>query len=98
MASVTVTFSLDSEADRALVGWLDGLPRGQKSQTIRDALQAHVLGAGVTLADVYQVVKRIEHKIDKGLVVATSTAPGGNQPSDQVDDQDILGNLEGLGL
>ena len=54
MAKITVSFTLDSERDRRIVRYLEGLARGEKSEAIRAALAAHVSGAGVSLQPDYQ--------------------------------------------
>jgi hypothetical protein len=98
MAKVTISFTLDGERDRQILRYLEGLPRGEKSAAIREALAAH-LGAGVvTLGDLYQAVKEIEHKLDNGMVFARAkTAASGFQtPADEP--ADVAANLDALGL
>lgn len=72
MATVTVCFTVDSDEDRDLVHWMDGLTKGKRSLAIREVLRKG-LGPGrgsVTLADVYQVVKELEHRLQAGAVAA----------------------------
>ena len=57
MARVVMSFTLDSQNDVRILRYLEGLPRGQKSAAIRDALHAHLGSGGVTLGDVYQAVR-----------------------------------------
>jgi hypothetical protein len=75
VAKVTVSFTLDNEADHDLLRWLEKLPRGQKSAAIRAVLRAGREKGGVTLGDVYQAVKALEHKVQAGGVVVAD-GPG----------------------
>lgn len=70
MATVTVCFTLDSEADRDILRWLARMPRRSKSAAIRDALREHLGGGGVTLGDVYQAVQELTRRVQAGGVVA----------------------------
>lgn len=92
MARVTYSFTLDSERDRRLVRWLDG--QGNKSAAIREGLESHLGGAGLTLGDVYRAVKDLERKIGTGAVVATGA---GAEPEEEIP-ADVLDALDGLGL
>ena len=57
MATVTISFTVDSEGDKDLVRWLDSLPRRKRSAPIRKTLRDGLARGGVTLGDVYQAVK-----------------------------------------
>jgi hypothetical protein len=94
MAKVTISFTLDSERDRQILRYLEGLPRGEKSAAIREALDAHLGARG----DVFQAVKVLEHKLDNGTVLTrASTAKSGLQtPADEP--TDVAANLDALGL
>jgi hypothetical protein len=98
MARVTFSFTLDSEKDRRIIRYLNDLPHGGKGEAIREALEAHVVGAGVSLADVYQVVKEIDRKLARGVVVAGGAEPSRGLPGDVIQDADILERLDNLGL
>jgi len=95
MTTVTVCFTVNSERDRDLVRWLDSLPKRRRSEAIRQTLRDGLARGGVTLGDVYQVVKTLERKLDAGMVVTSSSSldPGGeNAPAD------VLAALDNLGL
>jgi hypothetical protein len=95
MATVTTSFTLDSEKDRDLVRWLDSVPKGRRSEAIREALRAHLGREGVTLGDVYQAVKGLERKIGTAMVVASAPLP--NQ--EELDaPPDVLAALDSLGV
>ena len=102
MATVTISFSLDAQRDRHLIRWLDGLPRGEKSGEIRAALEAHVKGGGVTLVDLYTLLKQIDRKMGQGggfvLVPAGAVRGGGQEEPDDPELAAALGNLGNLGL
>ena len=53
MTKVTISFTLDSERDRRILHYLEGLPKGEKSGAIREALDARLGGGSVTLGDVF---------------------------------------------
>jgi hypothetical protein len=95
MATVTVSFTLDDQADREIVQWLARLPKRRKSAAIRGALRQH-LGKGIKLSDVYQAVREIDRKLATGAVVV-----GVNGPSDAIDADeppDVAAVLDNLGL
>jgi hypothetical protein len=93
MATVTVSFTLDTRRDKDLVAWLERQPERQRSAAIREALRAH-LSAGVSLVDVYQAVIALDRKLARGVRVSDP---------DTDDDQekappDVLAALDNLGL
>jgi hypothetical protein len=49
MARVVMSFALDSQRDRRILHYLEGLPGGQRSKAIRDALNAHIEGEAITV-------------------------------------------------
>lgn len=75
MGKRTVSFTLDTEADRDLARWLDQWGRGERSEAIRRTLRAGLDRGGVTIGDVYQVVKGIERRIEAGVLVAGNGEP-----------------------
>ena len=91
MAKITVTFSLDSERDKRILRWLEGLPKRKKSEAIREALAAHLGQNGITLQDVYEAVMDLKRS---GLAVASQddSRPQSDVPAD------VLDNLSNLGL
>jgi hypothetical protein len=98
MARVVMSFSLDSQEDRRILHYLEGLPRGEKSKAIRDALHAHLGGGSVTLRDVLQAVNDLEHRLGSCFVSAHATNVG-RVPQTSVDEPaDVAANLDGLGL
>lgn len=94
MAQVTYSLKIDTDTDADLVRWLDGQPN--KSEAIREALRAHVRGGGITLGDVLQAVRDLEHKVKAGAGVAGDLpAKGGdyNEPPDVAAALDALADL-----
>ena len=94
MSKLIISFTLDSERDRDLVRFLDGLGRRQRSEAIRETLRAGLADAGVTVSDVYQAVKELERKLSAGAFVAQvrEAEAGADVP------EDVLSALDGLGL
>jgi hypothetical protein len=96
MANVTISFSLDSLQDADILRWLEGLPSRGRSVAIRDALRGYLGTRGVTLGDVYQVVKEIDRKLARGVAVASTADEASADEADTP--QDILDALDSLGL
>ena len=94
MAKIVVSFAVDSDDDRDLVRWLDGLPNRKRSEAIREALRSHLGRGGVTIGDVYQAVQELGRKLQAGTVVgcASPSAEEWDEPAD------IAAALDGLGL
>jgi hypothetical protein len=88
-----MTFTLDSETDRDLVRWLDR--QDNRSAAIREAIREHIGGAGVTLGDVYQAVKDLDHKVQAGVIVAGTQdqADEWEEPPEAAAALDALANL-----
>ena len=95
MTTVTVCFTVNSERDRDLVRWLDSLPKRRRSEAIRQTLRDGLARGGVTLGDVYQVVKALERKLDAGVVVTSPPAYDLDKEDAPVD---VLTALDSLGL
>jgi hypothetical protein len=100
MAKRVETFSFDSEADKDIARWLAGLPNRGKSAAIRAAIREHAGRNGITLGDVYRVVKDLERKLEAGaVVVAGGAQEGGKEAWDEPDDAaaalDALAELGG---
>jgi hypothetical protein len=96
MATVTVCFTVDGDEDRDLVRWLDGVPKRKRSEAIRRTLRAGLDHGGVTLGDVYQVVKGLERKLQNGAVVSSSQrepVDGWDEPSEAAAALDALAAL-----
>jgi len=81
MAKTTVTFSLDTETDRDILRWLEKQAKSQRSAAVRDALRDHMSRNSITLGDVYQAVKDLEHKLQAGASVAAG--PDGSSNWDE---------------
>jgi hypothetical protein len=100
MAKQVETFSFDSEADKDIARWLAGLPSRGKSAAIRAAIREHAGRNGITLGDVYRVVKDLERKIEAGAVVIAGGAQEGeeeawDEPDDAAAALDALAELGG---
>ncbi len=91
MASVTFSFVLDTERDKRLIRWLEGLPKRGRSRAIREVLGAHLGQNGVTLRDIYEAIQDLGR-----CSIAVASAPG-NEPGADVP-PDVLKNLSKLGL
>ena len=95
MATVTVSFTLDDQADREVLQWLARLPKRQKSAAIREALHAHLQGQGITLGDIFQVVREMDRKLSSGTVVAVAVDAS---EVDIDEPPDVAVKLDNLGL
>jgi hypothetical protein len=98
MARVVMSFALDSQRDRRILQYLEGLPRGEKSKAIREALQAHIGGGDVTLGDIYQAIKDLEQRIGSSFLPMQTGNVKGNSPIPDDEPADVAANLDGLGL
>ena len=94
VSKVVISFTLDSERDRDLVRFLDGLGHRQRSEAIREVLRAGLARGGVTVGDVYQAVKELERKLTAGAFVAQvrEAEAASDVPAD------VLSALNELGL
>ena len=96
MSKVTISFSLDDGDDADLLRWLDQFDRRDRSQGIRRALRDHIDRRGVTLGQVYQLVQRLETRLEdlrgQEVHLAPPTAADNNIPDD------IAASLSRLGL
>lgn len=91
MAIITVSFTLDDKKHKRLARWLDGLPKGEKSAAIREALAAYLGQNGVSNRDILDAIEDL-----KRCGVAVSS---GDEEKPQSDvPADVLENLNGLGL
>lgn len=90
----TVTVSFDVEADKDLLRWVER--QENRSAAIRGAIREHISRNGVTLGDVYRVVKELERKIEAGAVVVAGGGDGGeewDEPEDAAAALNALANL-----
>ncbi len=90
---VIIPVSLDIEADRDILRWLE--KQGNRSKAIREAIREHLARGGVTLGDVYQAVKGLERKLQAGAVVIPSSGGGEewDEPPDAAAALDALAEL-----
>lgn len=98
MAKVVVSFSLDNQKDKRILRHLNDLPKGERSQAIREALYLHIGGGGITLADVYQAITDLDRRLGAGVMSAQNTGSGVRQPALEDEPDDVAANLDGLGL
>jgi Arc/MetJ-type ribon-helix-helix transcriptional regulator len=90
----TVTLSLDVEADKDILRWLDR--QENRSSAIRAAIREHLGRDGVTLGDVYQAVKEIERRLRAGAIAGTVRGEAREtweEPPDAAAALDALGRL-----
>lgn len=91
MATVRMTFALDSERDAALIAWLEA--QANRSEAIRAALmQAAATRDEVTLADVLAAIEALGQRL-AGLQVSQDEGRLVVQ-----EDPDLAAALDGLGL
>lgn len=71
MPRTIVPVSLDVQADGDILDWLERIPEGRRSSTIREAIRAYIGQETVTLADVYRAVlelKRLRPVVEEAEV------------------------------
>ena len=90
--------SLDTEADKDILRWLER--QENKSAAIRAAIREHIGRNGVSLGDVYRVVKGLERKLEsRAVVVAGGAGESEGESWDEPDDAaaalDALAELGG---
>ena len=90
---VTKTFSLDTEADRDILRWLNA--QDNVSAAIREAIRAHQGRGGVTLGDVYQAVKELGRRVQAGAVVGYASPA---QADDWDEPPEAVAALDSRGL
>ena len=89
-----IPISLDVEADKDIIGWLQRQPKRARSASVRAAIRQHISGS-VNLADVYEIVSRIERKIARGMIVTGGAAA--SEADDYHEPPDITATLDALG-
>lgn len=78
MGKQTISFTIDSDADKDIARWLARYGRGERSAAIRATIRLGLGRGGVTLGDVYQVVKALERRLASGAVmVGVAQGDGG---------------------
>lgn len=92
--TMTISFTLDPHEYADVKRWLEGLPKRKRSTHICEALREHITRGGVTIGDVYQVVKALERKIQTGVMMTgtnTVLEEDWNEPPDAAANLDTLG-------
>jgi hypothetical protein len=92
MATVTVTFSYDSDEHKRLHRWIEGLPKRGRSEAIRNALADHLGQDDVTHRDILNAIERLEW---------CGVAMAAQEETDSQEDPELaeaLENLSKLGL
>lgn len=90
MATVRMTFALDSERDAALIAWLEA--QANRSEAIRAALMRAAATREVTLADVLAAIEALGQRL-AGLHVSQAEGRLVVQ-----EDPDLAAALDRLGL
>ena len=90
------TFRLDMDRDRSIIRWLDSLPRGKRSATMRDALTAYLVGSGPSHADLLRASQ--EGKLAVTELAGNGTIVATNRVSNDPELDDVRANLKRLGL
>jgi len=93
VASVTLSFSVDAEDCKDIIGYYDKLPRGEKSREFVRVHKIHLDNAGITLADLDAKLDRVLKRLSSAptvTVLQQASAP-------QVTAVD-LSNLDDLGV
>ena len=89
---VFCNISLDAEADKDILAWLDRQPN--KSAAMRQAARAYLGRAGVTVADVLQAVHDLERKVKAGSIIAQDAEAGdSDEPPDVAAALDALAGM-----
>jgi hypothetical protein len=96
MATVTVSFTLDDQYDRDIIGWLAEIPKRKKSAAIREALRGHLRGQSVTFRDLYQALQELNHKLESNTYV--TEANSACDAADVDEPPDVAVALDNLGL
>ena len=91
MAKTVISFVLDGGQDRDLLRWLDSLPRGRRSEAIREALRAQLGHSGVTLGDIYQAILDLKRSGPAPIAHSSETMSGDEPP-------EVAANIDSLGL
>lgn len=86
MARAVKSFSYDTVEDRELSRKIDALEHGQLSEVVRAALRLYwdTKHKSATINDVYKVVRRIERKLEQGVVLSTPDSQQGGDPGEDV--------------
>jgi len=96
MATLTVSFSLDTESDADLAAWLDKHDRRARSAAIREKLRAGIHQNSSSLADVLAELREIKRMLRSGAVAQAMPADAGQD--DDPASAAVKGKLANLGL
>ena len=95
MATLTVSFSLDTERDADLAAWLAKHSKRARSAAIRERLRAGIHQNSLSLVDVLAELREIKRLLRSGTLI-------GNIPTDVERDDPataaVKGKLANLGL
>jgi hypothetical protein len=97
MARIVITLSLDDKRDKDVLQWLRALPRGQRSETVRDAIRAHTGSGGVSVGLVYQEVMELKRLLQAGTWAAVPDDGDGRGRRDPLVDE-AERKIKSLGL
>lgn len=88
MATI-IPISLDSEADKDIIRWLEG--QSNRSAAVRVAIRAYIAREeGPTLADILAEIRHLPSRLSVVAVGDTPAAAEGNEPPE------AAANLDGL--
>lgn len=96
MATLTVSFSLDTERDADLAAWLNRHDRRARSAAIREKLRAGIDQNSPSLADVLAELREIKQLLRSGATV--QAAPTSAKQNDDPALTAVKGKLANLGL
>jgi hypothetical protein len=86
--------SLDTEADKDILRWLER--QENKSAAIRAAIREHIGRNGITLGDVYRVVKDLERKLEAGTLNVVAGGAGSTEGEEWDEPDDAAAALDAL--
>jgi len=93
MAKRTVAFSLDTETDADILGWLDA--QRNRSEAIREVLRAAIVPTpALDLAAIRQVVDAALREHLQGLILTDGDAPAANGATGE--DPELAARLDEL--
>jgi len=91
---INISFSLNSDRDSDLVGWLDSLPDRERSMAIRKMLRVGLGMSNITHDDLYRAIQGLGRKLQSGVII-----PITNQVDASIDEPaDVAAALDRLGL
>ena len=85
---ITINFSIDQEQDIDIYRWLKSLPRGEKSNQIRQGLRQYIGQQEISLVDIYQAIMDLKRC---GVTVPERVTAKPDEPADLAANLDRLG-------